>query len=519
MSDRRKNISQRYLSGRSKIIGFSGLSSDRHLYIAPGEVEPNLGYPGEKPIPIANNYYQLITIDNGTTYDRYWQQPPALTPGGISVYDEGFLVGTANSVSKINFVGAGVTATASGTISTITISTSARVSVGTEPPGGAAQGDLWWDSDIGELYVYYQDINSNQWVETSGGSETVTISDTPPPSPNYGDLWWDSDDGILYIYYTDIDGSQWVDVTGGILANLVNFWTINSTGINTTGNVGIGTTTATDRLTVSGNVNVTGVVTALGGYNLGIQSGGININTGVITAINFIGAGNTLVYNPTTKVVDISIQGGGGGTGAGTTWGVTSVGIHTLKKVGIGTTNPTDTLTVLGNVNVSGVVTSLGGFNIGIQSAGVNVNTGVITAINFVSAGSTFSYNASTKIVNIDINNASVIVSDNPPSSPQSGDLWWESDTGQLQIYYNDGSSSQWVNANGADTLVQIAGTAPSGTQSGDLWWDTESGNLFLYYTDVDSSQWISVSGNTGPTGAQGATGPTGAQEIGRAHV
>ena len=107
MSD--KKISNRYLSGRSKVIGFSGLSSDRHLYIAPGEVEPNLGYPGEKPIPIANNYYQLITIDNGTTYDRYWQQPPALTPGGISVYDEGFLVGTANSVSKLNFVGAGVT--------------------------------------------------------------------------------------------------------------------------------------------------------------------------------------------------------------------------------------------------------------------------------------------------------------------------------------------------------------------------------------------------------------------------
>ena len=42
---------------------------------------------------------------------------------------------------------------------------------------------------------------------------------------------------------------------------------------------------------------------------------------------------------------------------------------------------------------------------------------------------------------------ASVTVSDNPPSSPSSGDLWWESDTGKLKVYYNDGTSSQWVDS------------------------------------------------------------------------
>ena len=39
-------------------------------------------------------------------------------------------------------------------------------------------------------------------------------------------------------------------------------WSSNNTGINTSSKVGIGTTTATDALTVSGNVNITGVVTA-----------------------------------------------------------------------------------------------------------------------------------------------------------------------------------------------------------------------------------------------------------------
>jgi hypothetical protein len=42
---------------------------------------------------------------------------------------------------------------------------------------------------------------------------------------------------------------------------------------------------------------------------------------------------------------------------------------------------------------------------------------------------------------------SSVTISDTAPGSPSSGDLWWESDTGKLKIYYNDGDSSQWVDA------------------------------------------------------------------------
>ena len=63
--------------------------------------------------------------------------------------------------------------------------------------------------------------------------------------------------------------------------------------------------------TISGELNVNG------GINIGIQSASTNITTGVITALNFVGAGNTLEYNSSTKTVDISIAGGGGG-GLGT---------------------------------------------------------------------------------------------------------------------------------------------------------------------------------------------------------
>ena len=45
----------------------------------------------------------------------------------------------------------------------------------------------------------------------------------------------------------------------------------------------------------------------------------------------------------------------------------------------------------------------------------------------------------------VDNNSSSVTVGTVAPSSPKVGSLWWESDTGLLYIYYNDGDSSQWV--------------------------------------------------------------------------
>jgi hypothetical protein len=41
------------------------------------------------------------------------------------------------------------------------------------------------------------------------------------------------------------------------------------------------------------------------------------------------------------------------------------------------------------------------------------------------------------------------VVSDGAPAGPlQNGQLWWESDTGNTYIWYNDGNSSQWVQQN-----------------------------------------------------------------------
>ena len=173
------------------------------------------------------------------------------------------------------------------------------------------------------------------------------------------------------------------------------------------------------------------------------------------------------------------------------------------RNIGIGTTNPIAKLDVGGNLNVSGVVTATGGFNIGIQSAGTNVTTGVITALNFVGTGNTFTYNTGTKTVDISIAGGSggsqVSVGTESPAEPSSGNLWYNTNLGRTFIYYNDGDSSQWVDAapfnivsdSGGGASVSIGTEAPVGPSSGDLWYNADYARIFIYYDNGINSQWV----------------------------
>ena len=96
-----------------------------------------------------------------------------------------------------------------------------------------------------------------------------------------------------------------------------------------------------DFVDVGSNIQLgnAGIITASGIQGIGIQSGGVNMAVGVLTALNFIGAGNTFKVTGTT--VDISIQGGGGGGSGAFTTSIT--GIQTTSQiVGIGTTSTDD---------------------------------------------------------------------------------------------------------------------------------------------------------------------------------
>ena len=58
---------------------------------------------------------------------------------------------------------------------------------------------------------YKADVASlKSYLAASGVGANVTASDAPPGSPTAGDIWWNSTDGNLYLYYQDADSSQWV---------------------------------------------------------------------------------------------------------------------------------------------------------------------------------------------------------------------------------------------------------------------------------------------------------------------
>jgi len=55
-----------------------------------------------------------------------------------------------------------------------------------------------------------------------------------------------------------------------------------------------------------------------------------------------------------------------------------------------------------------------------------------------------------------------ISIADTPPAGAAHGDLWWESDTGVLFIYFNDGSSSQWIGISGPGGVNSAVGEAPN---------------------------------------------------------
>jgi hypothetical protein len=78
-----------------------------------------------------------------------------------------------------------------------------------------------------------------------------------------------------------------------------------------------------------------------------------------------------------------------------------------------------------------------------------------------------------------DAGNPTVITSDSAPGAPQDGDLWFRTSDGRMYVYYDDGASSQWVDANpatGASNWNYDGTTLTPGTAGTDV--DLGTGDL-----------------------------------------
>ena len=194
--------------------------------------------------------------------------------------------------------------------------------IGDDPPGGSpTDGQLWFESDTGNLLIWYTDVDGSQWIPATVGSgatgdagpagptgpagpagadgaigsigpagptgptgpagaagadgadgttgpagptgptgpagadgtdgaigpigptgpATATfIGDDPPGSPADGQLWFESDTGNLLIWYTDVDSSQWIPASGGSPSATVSAsnYQIGSSATTNSGTVG-----------------------------------------------------------------------------------------------------------------------------------------------------------------------------------------------------------------------------------------------------------------------------------------
>jgi hypothetical protein len=82
-----------------------------------------------------------------------------------------------------------------------------------------AHSGLTYDKATGKLVVGADPsaalgVATKQYVDARPA--LVFISDTAPISPLSGHMWWNSTNGNLFIYYNDGDSSQWIQVNNSV---------------------------------------------------------------------------------------------------------------------------------------------------------------------------------------------------------------------------------------------------------------------------------------------------------------
>jgi hypothetical protein len=263
------------------------------------------------------------------------------------------------------------------------------------PPATPVVGDLWFNSNNLQLYAWYDDGTSKQWVSISqtgpkGEAQKVFMQATPPSTPVAGDLWFNTNNSHLYTWYDDGSSKQWVS-------------------ISQTGPKG-----DAQRVFMQATPPATPVV------------GDLWFNSNNLQLYAWYDDGSSKQW------VSISKAGPQG-----------APGIQGLK--GADSTVP--------------------------GPAGAKGDKG---------------------------NPQKVTMSATPPATPVAGDLWFNSNNLQLYAWYDDGSSKQWASISqagpkGDAQKVAMSATPPATPVAGDLWFNINRSALYAFYNDGSSSQWVSI--------------------------
>ena len=107
------------------------------------------------------------------------------------------------------------------------------------------------------------------------------------------------------------------------------------------------------------------------------------------------------------------------------------------------------------------------------------------------------------------------------PQGPQGeqgiqGEIGPEGPPGGLGEAPTDGkiygrSNSVWTEVEGGGATIAVSDDPPPEPDHGDLWFEATSGNTFIYFDDGSSQQWIRQNTGVGPPGPRGPAGLNGA--------
>jgi len=254
---------------------------------------------------------------------------------------------------------------------------------------------------LGNAYVTNLfDSNGEPFVSGS----TVAVSNAAPLASKTGALWVNSETGELYAYIANV----WIQPVGGI------------------GPVG-----ATGSTGPQGSTGATGVVGPLGATGATGPQGSTGITPNLSSLSYSLIPSANVTYDLGSRAFrwrDLYLSGSTidlGGTKISATGNAVSFSDANNNSV---------------SVTVSSIIVGTGANAVVLQGSqtGLKQTIGNITT----AAGG-----------------ASVTVSNAAPSSPQPGNMWFDTESGRLLIYYNDGTSSYWI--------VPLGGVGPTGSSGG----------------------------------------------------
>ena len=323
-----------------------------------------------------------FTLDVGgdINFTGNLRQNGALFTAGIGIQSGGNVI-VASGATILNFTGTAVsTITESGGVVEVNVKAGqfTKSTSNFTATSGQTTFNVSYTPGFVDVYVNGVRLTASEFTATNGNS--VVLSE----GANLNDVV----DIVVYQNSGLFDSSKWVaaDPNNPVSGNIHKL----------NGNVGIATTNPTSKLHILGDALVTGVVTASGGFNLGISSAGTTITSGPIKTLNFIGTGNTFLYNASTDVIDISISGG-------SALSISTSTTATAQDIGFVGGASTSIIGIAGATNRFVYVPSTGRLGLGTDSPTQNLQVGSSPKAFVVSGVGSIGINTTTTNAPIDL--------------------------------------------------------------------------------------------------------------------